>query len=134
MRLLRIIAVLLVLTGSTAFAVDNQLMLQAILLKENSCGRVGKRGETGPWQMMPANVAKYGGHDYIHAYSMLLDVEKDMREHRVWLSAYNIALYWNAGPKAMRNQAPIISYRYAIEVQQIYNQLQSSRLDHPAKF
>lgn len=126
MSLVRIAIVMLaVVTGSQLFALDDQIMLQSILIKENSCGRFGKLGERGCWQMMPDNVEKYGGYQYVHAYAMLQDVKADLKKHGVWVSAYNIALYWNAGPKSMRGKAPSMSYRYALEVQQIYNQMNS---------
>ena len=123
MRLAVIIA-LAALTCCQLFAVDEVAQLYGLSYAENSHRKIGKRGELGDWQMMPYNVKKYGGYQMVHALMMLRDVIEDLKNRGVDPSPFNIALAWNAGPKAASmGKAPVASYHYAAKAERRYNEI-----------
>lgn len=101
--------------------VDHTVFLQAIDRKEDSHGKVGKRGERGYYQMMPVNVVRYGGYDEEAAERMLADIIRHLKSNDIPVNPFTCALAWNAGwPKVVLGAAPVQSYRYARDVERYY--------------
>jgi hypothetical protein len=113
---------LAILTCSQLFALDRDVMLEAIRLKENSHGMVGKLGERGDWQLMPSTVKDCGGYDRAAAMKHLLWVEENLQRKGIDPSPYNCALVWNAGLKrVVSGKAPERAYLYARDAEALYN-------------
>jgi hypothetical protein len=112
------------LVGVCCAGVNQDAMLEAIRLKENSCGLVGSRGERGCWQLMPVNVKKYGGHSKAHAESHLRHVIQTLSKRGIDPNPFNIGLAWNAGEYNIgRKSVPMSSYGYARDAAAIYGKI-----------
>jgi hypothetical protein len=102
---------------------NRSALLEAIRLRENSHTR-GAAGELGPYQMVPKTVRDAGGYDRAAATRHLMWIERQLARKRVAVSAFNIALCWNAGlERATSGRAKESSYWYATDVERIYHSL-----------
>lgn len=105
------------------YGVNNDLMLEAIRLKENST-TTGKAGELGPWRMMPKAVLDNGGFNKNAASRHLLWLKMRLQERKAEPNCFNLALCWNAGlQRAISGKAKESSYLYAADVEKIYKSL-----------
>jgi hypothetical protein len=90
-------ALLLLLTVLPACAqIDEARLLAAIRQTEDSY-TVGQRGEIGPYQMTPANVAHYGGSGYDAAMALLRDNATALPRIGMPVSEWTCALAWCEG-------------------------------------
>ena len=111
------------------YGVDETAILKAIAIREASPeGAIGKRHELGIYQMMPATVLDAGGYDRLSAGRHLHWLQRNLEKAGHNVSPFNIALCWNAGlTRATSGKAKDISYIYALEVTNIYDEIMTVR-------
>lgn len=103
------------------------LLLKAISLVETGGDprAVGRLGERGAFQMMPAVRALHGGVGQAEAARHLKWLHRQLEHNNVDPLPFNLALAWNAGAGAvLRGQAPMASYDYAQRVENTLRRLQ----------
>ena len=109
------------------YGVDETAILKAIAIREGG-SQMGKAGELGAWQMMPATVLDAGGYDRLSAGRHLHWLQRNLEKAGQNVSPFNIALCWNAGfTRATSGKAKDISYLYALEVTNIYDDIMTVR-------
>ena len=109
------------------YGVDETAILKAIAIREGG-SQMGKAGELGAWQMMPATVLDADGYDRLAAGRHLHWLQRNLEKAGQNVSPFNIALCWNAGfTRATSGKAKDISYLYALEVTNIYDEIMTVR-------
>lgn len=105
-------------------SVNHEAMLEAIKLREDSCGKIGSHGERGCYQLVPLNVKKYGGCSKAHAMAHLGHVIAVLTKRGIAPSPFNLGLAWNAGEYNVgRREIPMSAYHYARETRAIYDRI-----------
>ena len=98
--------------------VDEARLLRAIAAVETGCkpGAVGRKGERGEAQMMPAMRRHYGT-----PLAMLRDLERTLPRTGMPVNPYTVALIWHLGePKIARRQISDADADYARRVRNLY--------------
>ena len=98
--------------------IDDAAMLHALAAVETGCkpGAVGRKGERGEAQMMPAMRRHYGTPE-----AMLRDLERTLPRTGMPVSPYTVALIWHLGePKIARRQISDTDADYARRVRNLY--------------
>lgn len=117
---------LMLLLSTPAVALDERAALAAIAQREtHNRDVVGRAGEVTRYQLSPATVRQHGTKDpRVH----LRWLQEQFRRRGVDWNIFNVALAWNAGLEgATTGRAPLSSYTYAREVQNIYWQITSKK-------
>lgn len=111
------------------------LFLHALSLVESggNAAAVGRRGERGAFQMMPAVVAECGGYGERQAAAKLRLLARELEHAGVDPQPFNLALAWNAGLGAvLRARALTVSYQHAGRVCALFEQLSRQPQPRPA--
>jgi hypothetical protein len=107
--------------------INEGVFLESIAEVENSAGKIGKKGEMTPWQIMPTTWCDYTivpideadtDTQAKVALRILRHYSSILTKRGIMPNVYNLALAWNGGPS--RKEYPPSSVRYAERVSNAY--------------
>lgn len=104
------------------------LFLQAVALVETGgdARKVGRAGERGAYQMIPAVVEAQGGYGTREAEKEVRKRERILMHAGVEPLPFNVYLAWNAGVGAvLRGEVPVVTYQRAVRVQDLMERLKA---------
>ena len=108
--------------------IDEGVFLESIAEVENSAGKIGKKGEMTPWQIMPTTWAEYTIEPIETAppqvqakvaLRILRHFSAILTNRGLIPAPYALALAWNGGPN--RNAWPTSTHAYAKRVLAVYD-------------
>ena len=118
---MKILLMLLAIATTATAQVDHPKALRALAETEHSAGQIGSAGETGPWQLTPANRARFRGTARAQAEQLLEEFERDLPRIGMPVSPYTIGLAWKLGITNLEHrQISTAAVRYARRMRAAY--------------
>ena len=120
---------ILPLTCLSHTSYDENRMLAAIAIVENSPNTIGLRGERSIYQILPSTWREYSRipiheataeQQHEVALAVLRGFHRRLERRGIVPDVYRLALAWNGGPNAKRYKPSTLNY--ALRVLNVYNQ------------